>query len=101
MTDLLKNSWIQGKQQLPQTPLMTPELLASTESAERKVTDTFNAFHKAQREGFRLQDVLTAKLAQRRKQKKSSSDKDSASSSRRLVFIIIHYYFQVFAFEIS
>lgn len=82
MSDLQQNAWIQGTQSLPQTPLMTPELLAVSDSAERKVIDTFNAFHKAQREGFRLQDVLSAKLAQRRRQKKSSSDKDSASSSR-------------------
>ncbi|XP_044753134.1 ribosomal protein S6 kinase alpha-5-like [Coccinella septempunctata] len=82
MSDLQRNAWIQGTQRIPQTPLMTPELLATGDSAERKVTDTFNAFHKAQREGFRLQDVLSAKLAQRRRQKKSSSDKDSASSSR-------------------
>ncbi|KAL3284975.1 hypothetical protein HHI36_019104 [Cryptolaemus montrouzieri] len=81
MADLQANAWIQGIQDMPQTPLMTPDILLASTSAEKTVTDTFNAFHKAQREGFRLQDVLSAKLAQRRRLKKSSSDKDSTSSS--------------------
>lgn len=81
MMDLRSNPWVQGSQSFPQTPLMTPDVLLSSSSAEKSLQTTFNAFHKAQREGFRLQDVLSAKLAQRRRLKKSSSDNNSSSSS--------------------
>lgn len=80
MNDLRNNAWVQGCQNFPQTPLMTPDVLSSSDSTERGLQTTFNAFHKAEREGFRLQDVLNAKLAQRRRQKKSSSDNMSISS---------------------
>ncbi|XP_056630842.1 ribosomal protein S6 kinase alpha-5-like isoform X1 [Diorhabda sublineata] len=79
MIDLQHNTWIQGSQNFSQTPLMTPDVLGST--AERTLQTTFNAFHQAEREGFRLQDVLNAKLAQRRRLKKSSSDNNSSNSS--------------------
>lgn len=79
MYDLQRNPWIQGSQNFPQTPLMTPDVLGS--SAEKSLNTTFNAFHQAEREGFRLQDVLNAKLAQRRRMKKSSSDNNSSTSS--------------------
>lgn len=81
MSDLKQNTWIQGTQMMPQTPLMTPDVLSASDAAERGLQTTFNAFHKAQREGFRLQDVVSAKLAQRRRNKKSSSDNNSSSSS--------------------
>ncbi|XP_022915732.1 ribosomal protein S6 kinase alpha-5-like isoform X2 [Onthophagus taurus] len=81
MIDLRNNSWVQGNQRFPQTPLMTPDVLGSSGSAERNLQTTFNAFHRAQKEGFRLQDVSSAKLAQRRRLKKSSSDNNSSSSS--------------------
>lgn len=81
MSDLKNNSWVQGSQNFPQTPLMTPDILLSSTSAEKTLQTTFSAFHKAEREGFRLQDVLNAKLAQRRRLKKSSSDNNSSSSS--------------------
>lgn len=81
MIDLKNNPWVQGSQNFPQTPLMTPDILLSSTSAEKTLQTTFNAFHKAEREGFRLQDVLNAKLAQRRRLKKSSSDNNSSSSS--------------------
>lgn len=80
MTQLEVNSWVQGSQNFVSTPLMTPDILLGT-SAEKSLQTTFNAFHKAQREGFRLQDVFSAKLAQRRRMKKSSSDNNSSSSS--------------------
>ncbi|XP_074028168.1 ribosomal protein S6 kinase alpha-5 isoform X2 [Leptinotarsa decemlineata] len=79
MSDLQNNPWVQGSQNFSQTSLMTPEVLGS--SAEKSLQTTFNAFHQAQREGFRLQDVLNAKLAQRRRKKKSSSENNSSSSS--------------------
>lgn len=81
MADLKRNSWVRGSQSFPQTPLMTPDVLLAGTSAEKSLQTTFNAFHKAQREGFRLQDVLNAKLAQRRRMKKSSSENNSPSSS--------------------
>lgn len=81
MSDLKTNNWVQGNQNMPQTPLMTPEVLTSSSSAEQSLQTTFNAFHKAHREGFRLQDVLNAKLAQRRRLKKSSSENRSTSTS--------------------
>lgn len=81
MTDLRNNSWVQGNQMFPQTPLMTPDVLSSSGSTEKGLQTTFNAFHKAHKEGFRLQDVSSAKLAQRRRLKKSSSDNNSTSSS--------------------
>ncbi|XP_063920570.1 ribosomal protein S6 kinase alpha-5-like isoform X2 [Zophobas morio] len=80
MTHLETNTWVQGNQNFISTPLMTPDILLGT-AAEKSLQTTFNAFHKAQREGFRLQDVLSAKLAQRRRMKKSSSDNNSTSSS--------------------
>lgn len=81
MSDLKMNTWVQGNQNMPQTPLMTPDVLSSSGSAEQSLQTTFNAFHKAHREGFRLQDVLNAKLAQRRRLKKSSSENRSTSTS--------------------
>lgn len=79
MIDLRRNPWVQGSQNIPQTPLMTPDVLSSG-SAEHNLQTTFNAFHKAHKEGFRLQDVLNAKLAQRRRLKKSSSETSSSSN---------------------
>lgn len=80
MMDLKKLPWVQGSQSIPQTPLMTPDVLMASCSAEQSLQTTFNAFHKAHKEGFRLQDVLNAKLAQRRRLKKSSSDTSSSSN---------------------
>ncbi|KAJ4441201.1 hypothetical protein ANN_11052 [Periplaneta americana] len=86
MSDLMINEWLQGNnvQLYPATPLMTPDVLttgSSARSAEIGVKQTFNAFHRAHREGFRLQDVVNAKLAQRRRMKKSSTDARSCSTS--------------------
>nr|CAD7576670.1 unnamed protein product [Timema californicum] len=115
MIDLRANDWVQGNNSrlYPATPLMTPDVLttgSSARSAEMGVKQTFSAFHKAHREGFRLQvhssatpipkhpqiliydldfnvsidmlqDVVNAKLAQRRRMKKSSTDNRSSTSS--------------------
>ena len=57
MFDLVTNTWLQGCD-VSATPLMTPDVLttgSSHRSAERGVKHTFNAFHQAHREGFRLQ----------------------------------------------
>ena len=60
MMDLKNNAWLQGSNVkiYPSTPLMTPDVLttgSSARSAEIGVKQTFNAFHQAHREGFRLQ----------------------------------------------
>nr|CAD7265487.1 unnamed protein product [Timema shepardi] len=60
MIDLRANDWVQGNNSrlYPATPLMTPDVLttgSSARSAEMGVKQTFSAFHKAHREGFRLQ----------------------------------------------
>ncbi|XP_022110328.1 ribosomal protein S6 kinase alpha-5-like isoform X1 [Acanthaster planci] len=81
--DLLINEWIQGQQATSSTPLMTPNILlsASTSAVQTKVKATMFAFHRAQREGFRLLDVSNAPLAKRRKLKKDSSTETRSSSS--------------------
>ncbi|XP_060519439.1 ribosomal protein S6 kinase alpha-5-like isoform X2 [Cylas formicarius] len=81
MVDLQSNEWVRDSRHVPHTELMTPDVLSNGGSAEKTLQTTFDAFHKAQQEGFRLQDVLSAKLAQRRRKKKSSSDNSSGSSS--------------------
>lgn len=80
MMDLEINSWIQGNQHFASTPLMTPDVLLES-APEKSLQTTFDAFYKAQREGFRLQEVCGARLAQRRRMKKSSSENNSRSSS--------------------
>jgi hypothetical protein len=60
MSDLNSNEWLQGNnvKLYSSTPLMTPDILttgSSARSAEIGVKQTFNAFHQAHREGFRLQ----------------------------------------------
>ncbi|RZF38034.1 hypothetical protein LSTR_LSTR006433 [Laodelphax striatellus] len=84
MSDLLSNQWVQGCD-VATTPLMTPDVLTAAgsthRSAEIAVKHAFSAFHQAHREGFRLQDVVNAKLAQRRRMKKSSTDNRSFSTS--------------------
>ena len=69
------------------TPLCTPDMLSLNKTSMSHVQDqisvTLTAFHKAHREGFRLQDVDMAPLARRRKLKKnsrSSSSSDGGSS---------------------
>jgi len=84
MASLVANPWVQGCD-VSATPLMTPDVLtagSSNRSAELGVKHAFKAFHQARREGFRLQDVGNAKLAQRRRlKKKSSNDIRSCSTS--------------------
>lgn len=80
MSELLSHPWLMGCD-VASTPLMTPDVLTASTSAEHGVASAFNAFHKATREGFRLQDVVNAQLAQRRRMKKSSVDNRSFSTS--------------------
>ncbi|RWS28116.1 ribosomal protein S6 kinase-like protein [Leptotrombidium deliense] len=81
MSELLKHPWVVGhlKGGYSSTPLMTPDVLNLKTQAAVRVT--FDAFHMARREGFRLLDVSAAPLAQRRKLKKSSTDIRSSDSS--------------------
>ncbi|BES89743.1 Protein kinase C terminal domain [Nesidiocoris tenuis] len=83
MSDLLVNTWLNGSS-VSATPLMTPDVLttgSTPRAAEYAVASALNAFHRATREGFRLQDVMNAKLAQRRRNKKSSTENRSFSTS--------------------
>lgn len=80
MVDLLQNEWLQGSHTML-TPLPTPGVLCSTSNALHfQLCATIQAFHMAARDGFRLQDVDKAPLAQRRKKKRSSTDARSSSS---------------------
>ncbi|GIY65283.1 ribosomal protein S6 kinase alpha-5 [Caerostris extrusa] len=85
MLHLRQHSWFQSVSLgiCSNTSLMTPDVLCSLTSpraAETALNATIHAFHVATKEGFRLQDVSAAPLAQRRKQKKSSTDVGSSSS---------------------
>ncbi|XP_054758881.2 ribosomal protein S6 kinase alpha-5-like [Lytechinus pictus] len=79
--DLLHNEWIQGQQLSSSTPLMTPDILNSCASIQKRMKATMHAFHTAHREGFLLTDVSNAPLAKRRKKKKDSSTETRSSSS--------------------
>ena len=87
MSELLSHPWVIGhlKGGYSNTPLMTPDVLSSHSSTgratETAIKATFDAFHMARLEGFRLLDVSAAPLAQRRKLKKSSTDARSSSCS--------------------
>lgn len=87
MSELLSHPWVQGHLRggYSTTPLMTPDILSSHSNNGRNtgiaLKATFDAFHMARREGFRLLDVSAAPLAQRRKLKKSSDARSSCSST--------------------
>ncbi len=88
MRELRDTPWIRGhnKDVYSATPLVTPGTLslsqASLNQVHTQITVTMDAFHKAQRAGFLLQDVTKAPLAQRRQKKRSSgSSTDSCGSS--------------------
>jgi len=79
MEDLLDNAWLEGGMG---GLLATPGVLnQSSRGAENAVLQTLNAFHLAHKQGFRLQEVSTARLAQRRKLKKSNDGRSSSSSN--------------------
>ncbi|KAK2190843.1 hypothetical protein NP493_66g02001 [Ridgeia piscesae] len=89
MSELQASEWLadSSSEHHSATPLCTPDLLSLSKAAVSHVQDqisvTLTAFHKAHREGFRLQDVDMAPLARRRKLKKnsrSSSSSDGGSS---------------------
>ncbi|XP_013401008.1 ribosomal protein S6 kinase alpha-5 [Lingula anatina] len=83
MRELIRSKWLRGNDDkiFSETPLMTPDILTlSSGHINFQLHATMDAFHMAAREGFRLQDVAKAPLAQRRKLKKSSNDARSSSS---------------------
>lgn len=86
MQALRSNEWIQGHNAtiFSITPLVTPNVLslsqASVVKVQHQISATMDAFHKAHRAGFRLQDVTKAPLFQRRKLKRSSSSSTSTDS---------------------
>ena len=68
-------------------PLVTPEVLSqkklSLTKVRNQISQTMNAFKRAERQGFRLEDVGNAPLAKRRKLKRSMSRSSSSSDSSR------------------
>ena len=87
MVELRASDWLtnSSSRNHSTTPLCTPEMLSLSKSSVSHVQDqisvTLTAFHKAYREGFRLQDVDMAPLARRRKLKKNSRSSSSSDSS--------------------
>ena len=87
MSALQSNEWIQGSNNevYSTTPLATPDMLSLTKTSvltvRSQISATMNAFHRAHRAGFRLQDVGNAPLARRRKNKQSGSSCDSSRSA--------------------
>ena len=83
MEDLTQNEWLLRNNEsiFPQNTLRTPGVLShGSNYLQFQISATMNAYHKAEREGFRLQDVNKAPLAQRRKKKNNSVDGRSESS---------------------
>ena len=66
-------------------PLKTPDVLSSKRvpltKVQNQISQTMQAFIKAQRQGFRLEDVGNAPLAKRRRLKRSLSRSSSGSDS--------------------
>lgn len=85
MADLKKNEWLlrNNNSMFSEKTLPTPGVLNTTSNTlQMQFSATMDAFHKATREGFRLQDVNKAPLAQRRKKKKASDERSSTDSSQ-------------------
>lgn len=69
---------------VPQTPLMTPDVLNGSRGVLGfRINMTMNAFNKAAKAGFKLNSVSNAPLAQRRKNKKCSTTSHSDSCDSR------------------
>ena len=84
MENLKNNDWLlrNNNSVFSEKTLKTPGILTSTNTTvQLQLTATMDAFHKATREGFRLQDVNKAPLARRRKQKKASDERSESSDS--------------------
>lgn len=81
MDDLKENEWLNRHNSLvfSCTPLRTPGVLNSSVSSQ--LSATLGAFHKATREGFRLQDVAKAPLVMKRRKMMKNSVEDRSFSS--------------------
>lgn len=81
LEEVKHSAWL-FPESVPQTPLMTPDVLGESRSMLGfKINMTMSAFNKAAKSGFKLNSVLNAPLAQRRKNKKSST----SSGDSRLI----------------
>ena len=79
LEDVKHSHWL-FPESVPQTPLMTPDVLNGSRSMLGfQIQMTMNAFNKAAKSGFKLNSVLNAPLAQRRKNKKCSATSHSDS----------------------
>ena len=83
MDQLKRDSWLMRNNNsvFSEKTLLTPGVLTSTNNVQMQLTATMEAFHKATREGFTLQEVHKAPLAQRRKQKKGSDERSESTDS--------------------
>ncbi|XP_071162584.1 ribosomal protein S6 kinase alpha-5-like [Mytilus edulis] len=81
MDDLKDNEWLNRHNSscYSCTPLRTPGVLNHTVNSQLSVT--LGAFHKATREGFRLQDVAKAPLVLKRRKMMKNSVEDRSFSS--------------------
>lgn len=83
--EVVNHEWLRGSTCLPHTPLMTPGILGKGHKrtyVESALNVTYEAFNRAQKEGFTLMDVQQAPLAKRRKKNKTTStDSRSTTSS--------------------
>lgn len=81
MEDLKVNEWLNrhNSSVFSCTPLRTPGVLNPTVNSQLSVT--LGAFHKATREGFRLQDVAKAPLVLKRRKMMKNSVEDRSFSS--------------------
>merc|ERR1719450_353774 len=82
MEQLKNNSWIQAAQNYCSNQALLTASVLIAEPTERCLKQTYDAFHNATREGFRLTPVSSAssKLLQKRKLKQSVSSETSTSS---------------------
>ena len=84
MLDLKKNEWLlrNNNSMFSEKTLQTPGILNDkSNTLQVQLSATMDAFHKATKEGFLLQDVNKAPLAQRRKRKKDSDERSGSSDS--------------------
>ena len=83
LEDVKQSRWLYPDA-VPQTPLMTPDVLNGSRSVLGfQIAMTMSAFNKAAKAGFKLNSVSNAPLAQRRKNKKCSTTSHSDSCDSR------------------
>jgi len=82
MEQLKKSSWVESARNFSGSQTLLTASMMVAENTERSLKQTYDAFHNATREGFRLTPVASAssKLLHRRKMKQSLSSEASNSS---------------------